>query len=260
MPRRSYTTTSSTTPTRARRPVGAPALRVAPCRVGMGGQRARRSAGPPRSCSATCCSGGATNSSTRGWRALPDRDAARAARAEFMRMRTEVTAGQYLDILEERAWHTAPDSEQRLRAERVIVYKSAKYSVEAPLAIGGADRRSDERATRRAPRRSGCPSASPTSSATTCSASTATPRSPASRAATTCARASARCSSPSHASGWRPGSAACSTSSSAIPSSEAEQVRMLQRTISECGAVDEIERIIADRTSRRAAAALPTPR
>ncbi|MRG61511.1 polyprenyl synthetase family protein [Agromyces sp. CFH 90414] len=73
-----------------------------------------------------------------GLEALPDRRAARAARIEFMRMRTEVTAGQYLDILEERAWRTRPDSEHRERAERVITYKAAKYSVEAPLAIGAA--------------------------------------------------------------------------------------------------------------------------
>jgi geranylgeranyl diphosphate synthase type I len=51
-------------------------------------------------------------------------------------MRLEVTAGQYLDILEENAWSTHPDDEQLARAERVIVFKSAKYSVEAPLAIG----------------------------------------------------------------------------------------------------------------------------
>jgi geranylgeranyl diphosphate synthase type I len=60
----------------------------------------------------------------------------RAARVEFNRMRTEVTAGQYLDILEERAWNAQPESEQLSRAERVIVYKSAKYSVESPLALG----------------------------------------------------------------------------------------------------------------------------
>jgi len=63
--------------------------------------------------------------------------AGRAARAEFTRMRTEVTAGQYLDIFEERAWRALPEDELLSRAHRVIVYKSAKYSVEAPLAIGG---------------------------------------------------------------------------------------------------------------------------
>lgn len=61
-----------------------------------------------------------------------------AGRAEFARMRTEVTAGQYLDILEENAWASYPESTALSRAHRVIVYKSAKYSVEAPLAIGAA--------------------------------------------------------------------------------------------------------------------------
>jgi geranylgeranyl diphosphate synthase type I len=69
---------------------------------------------------------------------LDSRPAANAARAEFNRMRTEVTLGQYLDILEERSWNGSPESEQLSRAHRVLVYKSAKYSVEAPLAIGGA--------------------------------------------------------------------------------------------------------------------------
>ena len=66
------------------------------------------------------------------------RAAALAGRAEFTRMRTEVTAGQYLDILEESAWLVHPESDALARAHRVIVYKSAKYSVEAPLAIGAA--------------------------------------------------------------------------------------------------------------------------
>jgi geranylgeranyl diphosphate synthase type I len=64
--------------------------------------------------------------------------AGRAARAEFARMRTEVTAGQYLDIFEETAWRALPEDEHLSRAQRVIVYKSAKYSVEAPLVIGGS--------------------------------------------------------------------------------------------------------------------------
>lgn len=73
-----------------------------------------------------------------GLAALHDPAAARAARVEFNRMRTELTVGQYLDILEERAWLAMPDEEQRTRAERVVVFKSAKYSIEAPLLIGGA--------------------------------------------------------------------------------------------------------------------------
>ena len=61
-----------------------------------------------------------------------------AAHDEFNRMRTEVMLGQYLDILEEQSWATRPESELLPRAQRVIVYKSAKYSVEAPLCIGAA--------------------------------------------------------------------------------------------------------------------------
>ena len=69
---------------------------------------------------------------------LHDLNARIAARAEFNLMRTEVTVGQYLDILEENAWARQPESSLLSRANRVIVYKSAKYSVEAPLAIGAS--------------------------------------------------------------------------------------------------------------------------
>ncbi|MDH6237232.1 polyprenyl synthetase family protein [Cryobacterium sp. CG_9.6] len=73
-----------------------------------------------------------------GLAALPDRTAARAARLEFNLMRTEVTAGQYLDILEERAWKSAAEEDLYDRAMRVIEFKSARYSVLAPLVIGAA--------------------------------------------------------------------------------------------------------------------------
>jgi geranylgeranyl diphosphate synthase type I len=53
-------------------------------------------------------------------------------------MRLDVTAGQYLDIFEEIGWQGRPDADQLARAERVIVYKSAKYSIESPLLIGAA--------------------------------------------------------------------------------------------------------------------------
>ena len=69
---------------------------------------------------------------------LADGTAALAARQEFNAMRTEVTVGQYLDILEERSWLAQPDGEQLARAHRVIVHKAARYSVEAPLVIGAA--------------------------------------------------------------------------------------------------------------------------
>jgi len=73
-----------------------------------------------------------------GCRRLPDRAAGEAARSEFARMRTEVIVGQYLDILEEASWRSRPDGELLSRAHRVILYKSAKYSVESPLVIGGS--------------------------------------------------------------------------------------------------------------------------
>jgi len=71
-------------------------------------------------------------------RSLASADSSAAARREFNLMRTEVTVGQYLDIVEENAWRSHPESELLPRAHRVIVYKSAKYSVEAPLTIGAA--------------------------------------------------------------------------------------------------------------------------
>lgn len=71
----------------------------------------------------------------RGLALLP-RPSALAARAEFMTMRTEVMAGQFLDIHDESAWASYPESEALDRAQRVLIYKSAKYSVEAPLAVG----------------------------------------------------------------------------------------------------------------------------
>lgn len=73
-----------------------------------------------------------------GLRALGDAGAGATARREFNRMRMEVTCGQYLDILEEHSWGSRDEADLLARAHRVVVYKSAKYSVESPLAIGGA--------------------------------------------------------------------------------------------------------------------------
>lgn len=67
---------------------------------------------------------------------LADRAAARAVRTEYSGMRTDVTAGQYLDVLEESAWRGHSDEELIERARRILTYKSAKYSVEVPLALG----------------------------------------------------------------------------------------------------------------------------
>jgi geranylgeranyl diphosphate synthase type I len=59
-------------------------------------------------------------------------------REEFSKMRIEVMAGQYLDILEENAAPIRNVDEAVGRANRVILYKTAKYSIEAPLLIGAA--------------------------------------------------------------------------------------------------------------------------
>ncbi|MFF2495796.1 polyprenyl synthetase family protein [Agromyces sp. NPDC058064] len=188
-----------------------------------------------------------------GLDALGDRAAARAARREFMRMRTEVTAGQYLDILEERAWNVQPDDEQRVRAERVIVYKSAKYSIEAPLVIGASIAGADEAQLRALrdfglplgiayqlrddllgvfgdPEVTGKPSGDDLREG---------------KRTVLIAIARGRLSA---------GQRRLLDELLGDPSLSAEQVRMLQRTITECGAVDEVEDLIAGNAARAVAA------
>ncbi|WP_229073883.1 polyprenyl synthetase family protein [Actinoplanes sp. DH11] len=63
---------------------------------------------------------------------LPLTDLARA-RAVFDRMRTEVTVGQYLDVLTQATGDTSLE-----RAGKVARFKSAKYTVERPLLFGAA--------------------------------------------------------------------------------------------------------------------------
>jgi len=184
-----------------------------------------------------------------GLSALADRQAARAARAEFTRMRTEVTAGQYLDILEERAWVAQPDDEQRVRAERVIVYKAAKYTIESPLAIGGAiagatasqldalrafglplgiayQLRDDLLGVYGDPDVTGKPSGDDLREG---------------KRTMLVAIARERLA---------PGQRRLLDELLGDPGLGADQVRMLQRTIADCGAVDEIERLIADNVAR----------
>ena len=74
----------------------------------------------------------------------PNREIESACRDEFSLMRVEVMAGQYLDVLEENAATTRSVSEGVGRAEKVILYKTAKYSIEAPLRIGAAFAGADE--------------------------------------------------------------------------------------------------------------------
>jgi geranylgeranyl diphosphate synthase type I len=60
----------------------------------------------------------------------------RRARVVYDRMRTELMGGQYLDILEQ-ALAPGRGQDGVARARRVIRYKSAKYTIEHPLLIGG---------------------------------------------------------------------------------------------------------------------------
>ena len=63
---------------------------------------------------------------------------AAAARAVFDTMRTEVSAGQYLDVLGQvTVWGEDPAGDEA-RAREVVRAKSARYSVEHPLVIGAA--------------------------------------------------------------------------------------------------------------------------
>lgn len=67
-----------------------------------------------------------------------DASRARAARAEYAKMRSEVTIGQFLDVAEESAFRTEPDERHAERALRVASLKSARYSIQQPLVIGAA--------------------------------------------------------------------------------------------------------------------------
>jgi geranylgeranyl diphosphate synthase type I len=61
------------------------------------------------------------------------RDRARGATVEFDRMRTEVVAGQFLDMLAQARGAFDPDE-----ALRVIEFKTSKYTVQRPLLLGAA--------------------------------------------------------------------------------------------------------------------------
>jgi len=63
---------------------------------------------------------------------LPD-DALLRAKPVYDVMRTELMAGQYLDLLEQASGDGSED-----RVMRVARYKTAKYTVERPLQLGGA--------------------------------------------------------------------------------------------------------------------------
>lgn len=107
-------------------------------------------------------------------------------RHPFDLMRTEVMAGQYLDLLAQ--VRAAESVEESLR---VMHYKAAKYTIERPLHLGAA---LAGRYDGLAPVYSayGLPLGIASSSATTSWASSATRSRPASPRATTCGRGSAR--------------------------------------------------------------------
>jgi geranylgeranyl diphosphate synthase type I len=193
-----------------------------------------------------------------GLEALTDASAARAARLEFNRMRTEVTVGQYLDILEERAWLAMPDADQRTRAERVVVFKSAKYSIEAPLVIGGAiaggtaaeldalrgfglplgiafQLRDDLLGVYGDPELTGKPAGDDLREG---------------KRTVLIALARERLA---------PARRQLLDELLGDPDLDAEQVRMLQRTIRECGAVDELEQVIDQHTERAMSALEAAP-
>ncbi|MFS0705449.1 polyprenyl synthetase family protein [Cellulomonas sp. 179-A 9B4 NHS] len=77
-------------------------------------------------------------------RALPQ-DAAATAREVFDLMRTEVTVGQYLDVLAQALPWGDDDGDER-RALDVLRAKSARYSVEHPIVLGAALAGADEAA------------------------------------------------------------------------------------------------------------------
>jgi geranylgeranyl diphosphate synthase type I len=66
-----------------------------------------------------------------------DDAALRQARPVLDRMRTQVGAGQYLDVLAQATGTAEPDRLAEL-AHTVVSYKAARYSVERPLVLGGA--------------------------------------------------------------------------------------------------------------------------
>src|SRR5690606_13523321 len=76
--------------------------------------------------------------------ALQDHPHASATRAEYARMRRDVTVGQMLDITEESAWSVSPPAELLERALRVASLKSARYSVMEPLVLGATLAGADE--------------------------------------------------------------------------------------------------------------------
>ncbi len=76
-------------------------------------------------------------------------DALARVKPVFDRMRTQLMGGQYLDMLAQAVpVVTDAHADALARAQRVICFKSAKYSIEHPLLIGAALADADEPLTR----------------------------------------------------------------------------------------------------------------
>ena len=115
----------------------------------------------------------------------------------------------------------------------------------APAAHRRARRRRDRTTTSSRCPTTASPSARRSSCATTCSASSATPRPPASPRATTCARASARCSSPCPRRGLTRGPCPRRLPARAATTSSRAACSRSAGCSSSTGAVDRVEELIA---------------
>ena len=151
---------------------------------------------------------------------LPEADLERG-RPVFDLMRTQLMAGQFLDVVESmRPWEGLADDERVERAGRVIRYKSAKYTVEHPLLIGATTGGLDA-AGLAALSRYGLDLGRAFQLRDDLLGVFGDPGRPASRPATTCARASARCCSPTRSPAptppGGPGSRPCSGAPTSTP-------------------------------------------
>lgn len=69
---------------------------------------------------------------------IADLSTQRQVRNAYAVMRSDVTLGQFLDVAQESAWSSQPQSEHAAKALEIVSLKSARYSVQQPLVIGAA--------------------------------------------------------------------------------------------------------------------------
>ncbi|MFC3276287.1 polyprenyl synthetase family protein [Agromyces mediolanus] len=207
-----------------------------------GSATASSSAAPRRSCSATS-SRLERRAARRGSRAPRTACGRPRGQVEFMRMRTEVTAGQYLDVLEEHAWIAQPDEEQQL----------APSGSSSTRPRSTASRRPSRSAPRSAARR---PSRRPRSALTGCRSGIAYQLRDDLLGVYGGPELTGKPAGDDLREGKRtmliaiarerlaPSTRRLLDELLGDQSSTTPQVRMLQQTLSDCGAVDEIEALI----------------